>query len=1040
MRFDHLIAASLRQRALVLVAAAVLAALGLQQALHLPVDVLPDLTRPTVVVQTEAPGLSTEDVESQVSYPLETALGGVQDLARLRSVSVPGLSIATLEFNWDADAYRSRQLVAERIDALRGQLPDGSLPRLLPQTSLMGEILLVALRADRDDVSPSELREVADWTLRPRLLALPGAAQVVTIGGSVRQYEIHPDPARMRLQGVSLAEIEQAASAFGSDRGGGLLDAGGAEFSVRSLGRPFALEDLAQAAVGWRTTGDGGVPVRLGQVADLATGSRFKRGDAGTDGRPAVILSIQKQPGADTLALTAAAERVLRASDSALPAGVSRSTVFRQADFIEASVHNVREALLQGAVIVALVLGLFLAGGRATAVSLLAIPLSLLGAVLVFRLFGLSINTMTLGGLAIAVGELVDDAVIGVENVARRLRERSALTSVDTVVAAATAEVRGGVIYATALIVLACLPLFALPGVEGRLFLPLALAYIVSILASLLVALTVTPVLCSLAFRGQARLPHERRWVSALKTRYARLLTAVLAHPQRMLLPLLVLAGLALLAGAQVPRSFLPAFNESALTVNLLLTPGVSLEESDRIGRSAESIIAALPDVAGVGRRSGRAELDEHAEGVWYSEMDVQLKPGARSRTQVVNDLRGRLASLPATLVFGTPIAHRVDHLLSGVRAPFVAKFFGDDLGTLRELAQAAATRLRAIPGLAEVQVERQAMTAQVQVRVDARRAAQFGVSPPRVQDALLTLAAGRPLGRIIEGERRLDLVLRTPQESLSPEGIGALAIDTPAGPVPLRWLGEVKSAQGPNQIVREDLQRRIAVTAYAADARFDAAAVQAGAVLDAMPLPPGYTLKVEGQALARQQASARILQLGAVALLLMAGLLYSRYQSVALAAIVLLNVPLALAGGIIALWLSGTPLSVAGMVGFVTLAGIAARNGILKISHYRNLAAGERLDLHALVIRGSCERLTPVLMTAGIAATALAPLLFDADAPGKEILHPVAVVIFGGLLSGTAVDSFLTPLLFAVRARRLAGLATHPSESFAAANTHVSP
>jgi CzcA family heavy metal efflux pump len=1013
--FAWIVTASLRGRVLVLALAGALLALGVVEARRLPVDVLPDLTRPMVMVQTEVPGFAPADVEPQVTFPIETALSGLQDVARLRSVSTPGLSVVYAEFGWDTDPWRDRQLVAERIDAIRSQLPVNAAPRLGPQTSLMGEILLVGLQYTPDGDAAMDVRDFADWTLRPRLLSLPGVAQVTVIGGQVRQYEVRPDLDRLRANAVSLAQVDQAVAGFGANSGGGVLVSGGAEYAVRGIGRPLQLEDLRQTAVAWRGSG----AIRLGQVAELAEGARLPRGDAGVDGKPAVILSVQKQPGADTLALTAAAERLLAQADAGLPQGARRLTVFRQADFIRASVDNVREALLGGAVIAAVVLFLFLGSPRATAVSLAAIPLSLLAAVLVLEAFHQSIDTMTLGGLAIAVGELVDDAVVGVENVARRLRENALLAQprpATLVIARATVEVRAGILYATLLVVLVFVPLFALEGVEGRLFAPLGLSYIAAILSSLVVAVTVTPALSGLAFaEGRRRPPPEPAWLQRLKSSYVRALERVLARPRPIYVAVALVMLAALLVAWQLPRAFLPAFNEGTLTINLLLEPGVSLAESDRVGQLAEHLALQVPEVAGVGRRTGRAEQDEHAEGLHYSELELSLRPGGRPREAVVADLRHKLSVLPASLVFGQPISHRLDHLLSGVRAPLAVKIYGEDLPTLRELAHQVHEALEDIPGLADVQVEKQNDAPELRVRVDARRAAEYGVSPPRVQDALAELTVGKPLSTIVEGERRYDLVVRLPQDSLNdPSVLKAALIDTPAGPVPLSWLADVDTAAGPSQILREDLRRRIVVSAFDSGGDFGRAAAKAKAALSELKLPPGYELRLEGEYAAQAQAAHRIGSLAILSLLLMAAVLYGRYRSGALTLIILGNVPLALAGGVAALALTRTPLSVASLVGFVTLAGIAARNGILKLSRYLDLAAsGAEAFGPGLVLRGSAERLTPVLMTAGIAALALAPLLFAKAQPGKEILHPVALVIFGGLLVGTLLDSFLTPLLF---------------------------
>ena len=1032
--FAGILSWSLRSPALVLALATVLLVLGFAQTQDLPVDVLPDLTRPTVSVQVEAAGLAPEDVEAQVTIPLEAALSGLPDVARLRSVSAPGLAIVYAEFAWNSEPYRNRQLVAERLDAARGQWPEGLQPRIGPLTSLMGEVLLIALQAPENEAGPMDLRDHADWTLRPALLAVPGVAQVTVIGGETRQVEIQPDPERLRQFGVSLAELEAATRGEARNLGGGYLDDGGRESVLRSIGRPFDIESLAQVAVARK---DGAI-VRIGQVADLAIGARIKRGDAGANGLPAVILAIQKQPGVDTLTVTAALEARLAALDAALPSGVQRITVFRQADFIRHSIDNVLEALWTGALIVALVLFAFLRSGRVTLVALVAIPLSAMAAVLALHALGLSINTMTLGGLAIAVGELVDDAVVGVENVVRRLRARAPGTNgAQEIIGRATLEVRSGILYASLLIVLVFVPMLALGGIEGRLFAPLGIAYIAAILASLVVAITVTPVLCLIAYGGPAaRLPVEPRWLVQLKQAYVRALARALAHSGVLFATTALLLAAAVIAALNLPQAFLPAFNEGTLTVTVIATPGISLAESDRLGRLAETQLLAVPEVAATGRRTGRAELDEHAEGVHYSEIDVALRANpARSRREIIAAIRAQLAALPAQIAIGQPISHRLDHLLSGVRAPFVVKIVGDDLDTLRAIAAQVRDRLVRVDGhasgepaaspgeradtLADVQIEPQIDIPQLRVKVDARAAAQAGIAPARAQDALSDLTLGRTLSQIVQGERRYDLVLRLPEPRRRADTLGELLIDGAAGPVPLGTIARLEPGTGANQILREHLRRRIVVSAYPGRGRFDLASRCAAQDLAALPLPPGYEIHVEGQAVSQRAALGRIGGLAVLSLLLMAAVLYGRYRSLRLSLIVLGNVPLAFIGGVAALSLSGTPLSVASLIGFVTLAGIAARNGILKLSHFLHLLADENAVFGpTLVLRGSAERLTPVLMTALIAALALLPLLWDGDAPGKEILHPVALVIFGGLISSTLLDSFLTPALFLRLAR----------------------
>lgn len=1025
-----LVAWSLRERLLVLTAAAVLLLLGAQQLRQVPVDVLPDLTRPTVTVQVEAPQLASEDVESQVSYPLEAALAGLPGLQRLRSTSTSGLALIQAEFDWGSDLYRQRQLVTERLESARGSLPPGLQPRLGPVTSLMGEVMLLGLRSPRSAVTPAALREWADWAARPALLAVPGVAQVLVIGGELRQYEVRPDLQRMRLSGVTLAQIEAAMRGYGSNGGAGISEEDGQERVLRTLGRPFELDALRQAAVAWK----GDAPIRLQQVADIAEGRRLKRGDAGVDGAAAVILSVQKQPGVDTLQLSAAIDRRLQALRGGMPGDALIEPVFRQSDFIEASVGNVRDALLHGALIAAVVLFLFLGSGRATLAAAAAIPLSLIAAVLLLHGFGFAIDTMTLGGLAIAVGELVDDAVVGVENVVRRLRDTSLPRGVPQRAAAAEApgsagaaalivsavsEVRSGILVATLVIVLAIAPVLALGGVAGRLFAPLAFAYVAAILASLVVALTVTPALCLLGL-GRSRLPNQRQWIGRMQAGYENVLGRVLDRPRLPLLATLSLAAMALIAATLLPRTFLPPFAERTLTVNLVMRPGVALAESQRVALLAEQRMLAVPGVIRAAHRSGRAEADEHAEGVHYSEFEVTLAETA-SRAQARDGIRKALAGLPGNLAIGAPISHRLDHVLSGVRAPLAVKLIGDDLDVLRQLAAELAAHLQHDARLTGVQVEAQTPVVQWQMRVDAARAGAWGLSPPRVQDQIAALAGGQTLGQVIDGERRFDLVLRVPEAQRNSANLPDLLIESPAGPVPLSAIADSTRVGGESQILRENLRRRLVVSAYPSDALAPAADAVADA-LGELHRPAGYEARIEGEAAEQSATLRRLLGLGLISLLLMTAVIHARYRSAQLTAIVMTIVPLSAIGGIAALALTHTALSAASAMGFVTLFGIAARNTLLKLSHFLHLArASPQADRRALVLRACSERLLPVLMTALVAALALAPLLWAGDAPGKEILHPVALVIFGGLIVGTALDSLVTPVLI----YRYAGAAT---------------
>lgn len=1013
--FDFIIHTSLRQRLIVLGISLLLVMYGVLTVQKMPVDVFPDLNKPTVTLMTEAGGMAPEEVEQLVTFPVESSMNGMPGVTRVRSVSGIGLSIIYVEFEWGSDIYRNRQQISERLNLVREQLPPGVVPQLGPISSIMGEILLLALPADPAQVSPMQVREYADWVMRPRLLTIPGVAQVTPIGGEVRQYRVEIKPTQLQALNVEREKLEAALRDFGANTSGGFLESQGREYLIRQMGRTSRLEDLQNVVV----TVKNGQAILLKQVANVQLAPALKRGDAGYNGKPAVILSVQKQPSADSVTVTRDVERAIAELGKSLPPGVEPAQfLFKQADFIEHSVSNVQEALRDGAVLVAVILFLFLLNVRTTLISLTAIPVSLLVTALVFHYFGLSINTMTLGGLAIAIGELVDDAVVGVENVLRRLKLNSALTAprpVLEVIASATLEVRSAIVYATVIIVLVFVPLFVLPGIEGRLFTPLGIAYIVSILASMVVSVTITPVMALYLLPRMKQMGHGD---SPLVTRLKRWDAALLHWSFGRTRALLITALLAVVAAAATipffPRAFLPPFNEGTLTVNVVLNPGTSLAESNRIGALVERIVAGVPEVTQVGRRTGRAELDEHAEGVHYTEMDVDLKASGRSREDIINDLRTRLAVLPAVSNVGQPISHRLDHLLSGVRAQIALKVYGDDLDTLRSLAGDLRTRLAQIPGITDLAVEKQVLIPQIKIHVDYEQAAQYGVAPGALLRSLEQMIEGERVTQIVEGNRRFDMVVRLPEAERGLQELSNLLIETPTGSVPLSKLARIEDGDGPNQVSRENSRRRIVISANTDGSDMSRVIADIRAELAAKPLPEGYFTALEGQFQAQEQAAKLIAVLATVSLTMIFLVLYSRYRSAALTLIIMGNIPLALVGSVIALWISGQPLSVAALVGFITLTGISTRNGILKISHYINLCAFEgEVFGQKMIVRGSLERLTPVLMTALVAAFALVPLLVSADAPGKEVLHPVAVVIFGGLISSTLLDTLLTPLMF---------------------------
>ena len=1015
MLFNFLVTRSLQNRLFIVAIAGALLVYGVLTATRLPVDVFPDLNRPTVTIMTEAEGLAPPEVEQLVTFPIETQMNGLSGVSRVRSVSGVGLSITYVEFEWGTDIFRNRQQISEKLSQVQQQLPVNVVPQMGPISSIMGQILLIAVTGS-DDVSPMDLREVADFTIRPRLLSVPGVAQVIPIGGEVRQFRVSPNSAAMRTFGITFEELEGALAKFGTNTGGGFTDQYSREFLIRNIGRTRNLDDLKNTPIATIS----GQPVLLRQIADVSFAARIKRGDAGFQGQSAVIVSVEKQPGIDTVRLTKQLEAVVHEMSAALPAGIkANQIVFRQANFIEASIGNVTKVLGEAIIIVAIVLFFFLLNIRTTVISLTAIPMSIIITSVVFYWMGLSINTMTLGGLAIAVGELVDDAVVDVENIFRRLREnreKDSPRSVFDVIVSASLEVRSGIIYATTIIVLVFVPLFALSGIEGRLFAPLGQAYIISILGSLVVSITLTPVMAYYMLPSLKRLDHREGWlVHALKRGNRRVLSWAFRHPRLLMFGALAGSIVAVAFATQLPRSFLPPFNEGTLTINLLFQPGISLAESHRVGLIAERLVMEVPEVDVVGRRTGRAELDEHAEGVHSSEIEVALKQGGRLKDDIIADIRSRLSVLPVSTNVGQPISHRLDHMLSGVRAQLALKIFGDDLDTIRSLAEDFRQKFSAIPGIVDLQVERQVRIPHLEIVVDYARAALYGMQPAAITAKLEQLSNGRIVSRIIDGNRRFDVVLRLQDERRTTQGLGDLLIQTPVGWVPVRQLADIVETDGPNQILRENGRRRVVVLANT-DGGSDMTAIVAEMrrIIAGSPLSSEVFTSLEGTFQAQEESMRTIGLLSLISLTIIFSILYSRYRSAVFVTIIMSSVPLALIGSVAALWYAGQPLSVASMIGFITLTGIATRNGILKISHYVNLAIHEHMPFGSeLVMRGSLERLTPVLMTALSAAVALIPLMIDAHAPGKEILHPVAVTIFGGLITATILDTFLTPTMF---------------------------
>ena len=1019
--FDRIIRFSLRNRLLVVAAAALVLVYGTFVLVGLPVDVLPDLNRPTVTLLTEAEGRAPEEVETAVSLPLEQAMNGAPDVERVRSVSGIGLSIVYVEFGWGTDIYRARQLVSERLQTV--PMPDGIVPTMGPITSVMGQVMLVGLTArDTAAVDALALRDLAEWVVRPRLTTIPGVSNVIAIGGGFRQYQVRPDPAKLRAYGLTLADVESALRGSNENRTGGYLDRRGEELLVRVVGRTASPEEIGQTVI--RSAGT--TTVRVADVAEVGYGAAPRRGDAGVDGRPAVILSVEKQPGANTVELTEAVDSALAELARTLPRGVELNpNVFRQAPFIEAAIGNVEEALRDGAILVAIVLFLFLLNFRTTAITLTAIPLSIVITALVFKAFGVTINTMTLGGLAVAIGELVDDAIVDVENVFRRLRENARAgypkPALD-VVREASNEVRGSIVFATILVVLVFLPLFALGGIEGRIFAPLGVAYITSILASLVVALTVTPALCAYLLpkaKAITAREHEGGLVRTLKRWDERLLRRTLRHPEAVMGAAGALVLAALVAVPFLGREFLPPFNEGSFTVNVLLPPGTSLDESARIGTLAERRLLAVEGVVGTGRRTGRAELDEHAEGVHYNEIDVEIEEtDGRGSEAILADMRTALAGLPgASVSIGRPIGHRLDHLLSGVRAQVAVKVFGDDFATLRAKAEDVRAVLAGVPGMVDVAAERQVLIPQLRIEVDRAAAARYGVAVGAASEAVASASGGEAVATVVDGSRQYDVVVRYPEGARGdPAAIGAVLVPTAAGGgVPLSSVARVVETVGPNQVARENVRRRIVVSANVQGADLGSAVEEAQRRVAArVAMPTGYSVEFGGQYESQRDATRLIALLSLFSLAGMVLVLYVHFRSFRVVVQVLLNIPLALVGSVAALLMTTGTLSIASLVGFITLTGIASRNGIMMLSHYLHLVReeGETFS-EGMIVRGSLERLVPVLMTALTASLALVPLVLAAGQPGKEILYPVAVVILGGLVSSTLLDIAVTPAVF---------------------------
>lgn len=1006
---------SLTNRLLVLVLAVATLVTGMLGAWTMPIDVFPHLTAPTVTILTEAASLAPEEVETLVTLPIETVMNGATGVRRVRSASSIGFSIVWVEFEWGADVYRARQIVSEKLQLVRGQLPpEVGQPVLAPISSIMGEILFLGLQGP----DSQQARTLADWEIRRRLLAIPGVAQVIPIGGNVKQYQVLVSPQHLQNVHLSLADLSKALENTNSNATGGFLLSAGQEHLVRGIGRIHSLDDIRQTVVAYGKTG----PLVLDQIAEVKIGHAFKRGEGSVNGKPAVVMAILKQPDANTLTLTQHIDRVLDEIEPRLPPGVTLDrSLFRQSDFIEVAIHNVVTALRDGAVLVVLVLFIFLLNLRATFISAVAIPLSLAAALLGLKLTGVTINTMTLGGLTIAVGLLADDAIVFVDNIVRRLRqERSKAPDEQRpflrLIQDACIEVTPSIVFATFIIMLVMLPLFFLSGVEGRLLWPLGYAYLLAVFASLLVAVTVTPVLSSL-FLPHEREPSKEGWVvTRLLFYYRHSLTTVLRYPYA----IQGLAGcLLLLAIAIVPwlgRTFLPPFNEGTLTVNIVTLPGTSLPESDRLARVVEDTLLSHPEVVSTARRTGRAELDEHAEGVNSSEIDVILRMQNRSKDAFLVAVRDSLRLIPGiTINIGQPISHRIDHMLSGTRSAIAVKLFGPDLGTLRQLANQVEQVMKPIAGVVDLAIDQQTEIPLQTVVFNRRALASHGLTVGEANETLQTALKGRTVTQVLEGQRAVDLILRYDDEYRKhPSLLAGTLIDTPGGDrVPLKLLATVHADRGPNKINRENVQRKMVVACNVAGRDLGSVVEEIQQRMTSqLRLPQGYYLTYGGQFERQQEATRRILLISLGVLAGILALLYQAFFSLRLVLLILLNLPLALVGGVIAVAVTGGLLSVASLVGFITLFGIAIRNGLLLIARYQALLA-EGMPLRHVVLEGALDRLTPIVMTALVTVFALIPLAFGQGQPGSEIQSPLAIVILGGLLSATFFNLYLLPVLY---------------------------
>ncbi len=1013
---------SLRNRIMVVMAALLLMVVGLYTADRMEVDIFPDLNAPTVVVMTEAHGMAAEEVERTVTFVIETALNGATDVRRVRSSSTAGFSVVWVEFDWDTDIYLARQIVTEKLSTISESLPANvGQPTLGPQSSILGEMMIIGLTAD--STSLEDLRTIADWTIRPRLLSTGGVAQVAVIGGDIKEFQILLSPEKMRLLGVSVDEVLAASRDMTLNSSGGVLYEYGNEYIIRGM---IATKDAEQIARNFVKMSESGQPITLGDIAEVRVGGKSPRlGVASERGKPAVLITVTKQNQTSTIELTEALDRQVTELKKTLPPDIHISTdIFRQSRFITSSIDNIRTSLIEGALFVIIVLFFFMMNTRVTLISLVALPLSLLVAIVALRLMGLTINTMSLGGMAIAIGSLVDDAIIDVENVYRRLRENHLLPPEKrrgwfNVIYEGSTEIRSSIVHATIITIVAFIPLFFLSGMEGRMLKPLGISFIVSLFASMIVAMTVTPVLCSYMLTSEKSLRRSDREPFVLRTLkrwYRAALEWVLQRKRAVLGVTIALFVGAVAVFCSLGSSFLPPFNEGSLTINIGVLPGVSLEESDKIGRTVEEILLEIPEIKTVARKTGRAELDEHALGVNASEIEAPFELDKRSRDEFLADVRSRLGALKGLDVeIGQPISHRIDAMLSGTQANIAIKLFGEDLNRMYSLGKEIKAAISGIEGLADVTVEQQVERAELQIVPRREMLARYGVTLAEFSEYVGVALAGESVSEIYDGSATFDLTVKVDDRYRNTiESIGNLLVDCGDGSkVPLSQIAEIRSTSGPNAINRENVKRKIVVSANVVGGDLGGAVKQIQESIDKnISLPEGYYIEYGGQFESQQAASRVLLFASLVALLVIFLLLYQEFRNVGLSGLIMINLPLALIGGVISIWITSGVVSIPAIIGFISLLGIAVRNGILLVSHYRQLA-NEGLDLYQSVIQGSIDRLSPILMTSLTSALALIPLAMGGDVSGNEIQSPMAKVILGGLISSTLLNGFIIPIVY---------------------------